>query len=132
MAQPGLRRLLFAIGYGTTANLFLHYNRSSPQLFFFCFQISDDRPTWSCMQRCGNIFLIRIRKVLAETKFFRLRKFIEAWKIQGVGLHREDNIMMDGDDMVPERPVGRAGPGRAGTASSYVRPVPPHYRCNLR
>lgn len=40
------RRFPFAIGYGTTANLFLHYNRWSPLTSFFSFQITDGSPTW--------------------------------------------------------------------------------------
>lgn len=51
MAQQALRQLPFAIGYGTTANLFLHYNRLVPAHLFFVLLRIDDGPKW---QRCKN------------------------------------------------------------------------------
>lgn len=55
MAQQALRQLPFAIGYGTTANLFLHYNRLVSAHLFFA--QTDDGPKWPWMQNEVNMIL---------------------------------------------------------------------------
>lgn len=104
MAQPGLRRLLFAIGYGTTTNLFFYIIIGRPRDFFLLFQISDGRLTWSCMQRCGNIIYL-IRYVLLEPNSFGCESLSMHGKHMVLVYMDTLNVMMDRDDMASERPV---------------------------